>query len=321
VLPIGVVVLNWNGYRDTIACLNSLVQAVPGPRKIVVVDNASTDGSVNQLQRWAVDRRVPHEVAGTATADLPAVAAGDEPLLTLLVANTNRGFAGGNNLGLRYLEQRPAIAHFLLLNNDATVAADFFAELAQALEKVPKIGLLTGTIFEAARPEQIWYAGGRFVPLRALVLHAHEVPASGEPVATEFVSGCAMLISREALQAVGPLAECYFPLYMEDAEYCYRVRAAGLAVVYAPRAKVYHKVGATVGLPSVSPRIAYCTNRHRAFFVRRNLRGWAKLAALSYLGVTKPMRALVETLSGKPAIGWAILRGTIAGFLSAAARH
>ena len=318
---IGVLVLNWNGYRDTIECLRSLVQALPPPGQIVVVDNASSDDSVGRLRQWAMDQGVPHEVVEAAAQHSPGDPEPARPLVTFLLSDTNRGYAGGNNLGLRYLEGLSAITHFLLFNNDATVAPDFFSEIAHALSVVPNAGLMTGTIFESAQPDRVWYAGGHFLPLRALVLHDYEIPSSPEPVATEFVSGCTMLISRDALRTVGPLAECYFPGYMEDAEYSYRVREAGYPVVYAPRATVYHKVGATVGPPSLSPHITYCMNRHRAFFVRRNLRGWVKLVGLGYLAITKPARALLESLGGRPRIGWAVLRGTLAGFLSPAARQ
>ena len=161
--------------------------------------------------------------------------------------------------------------------------------------------------------------GGHFKPLRSLVLHDLEVPEGDQVVPTEFVCGCAMLIARPALEAVGFLAECYFPVYMEDAEYSYRILSAGLPVVYAPAARFYHKVGSTVGMPGMAPLVAYAQIRHHAFFVRRNLRGIQKIGALLYLAVAKPARAMVELLSGRPRIAWAVLRGTLAGFFSSAA--
>ena len=298
---IGVVVLNWNNHPDTIACLDSLAEAKPRPEAVVVVDNASHDDSVERIRAWAVGRGE------------------SEPSFTILVAELNLGFGGGNNLGLRHLATRPDLSHFLLLNNDATVAPDCFAQLSRAIEDVPNAGLVTGTIYEFAPPSRVWYAGGHFELLRALVLHDFEVPEGKQVILTEFVSGCAMLISRPALEAVGLLAECYFPLYMEDAEYSYRVLSAGLPALYVPAARFYHKVGATVGMPSVSPRVAYAQARHRGFFARRNLRGIKKIGALLFLAVAKPVRAMGELLSGRPRIAWAVLRGTLAGFFSSAA--
>jgi len=297
-LPIGVVVVNWNGYADTVACLVSLLAAEPGPARIVVVDNASTDGSAAALAQWM--ERAP----GTAG-----------PELTFLSSGTNRGFAGGNNLGLASLDADRSIGHFLLLNNDATVQADFFAELGRALEVVPDAAIVGATIHEAGDSRKVWYSGGAFVPLRALAVHHHHVPQHEVAVPTEFVTGCAMLIARPAWAVLGPLPECYF-MYLEDAEYSHRARAAGLRVLYAPRAVAFHSVGAAVGRAVPKPQLAYWVTRSRALFVRRNLHGWRRWGALLYLVVTKPGRALADTVAGRPALGWAMLRGTIEGLLS-----
>jgi GT2 family glycosyltransferase len=298
---IGVVVLNWNNHPDTIICLDSLAESSPRPEAVLVVDNASHDDSVERIRAWAASRGE------------------SEPWLTILVAEGNLGFAGGNNLGLRHLTARPDLSHFLLLNNDTTVAPNCFAQFSRAIEDVPDAGLLTGTIYEFADRSRAWYAGGRFELLRSRVRHDLEVPEGDQVIPTEFVCGCAMLIARPALEAVGFLAECYFPVYMEDAEYSYRVLTAGLPAVYVPTAQFYHKVGATVGMPGMAPLVIYAQIRHHGFFVRRNLRGIQKLGALLYLAMAKPARAMLELLSGRPRIAWAALRGTLAGFFSSAA--
>lgn len=292
---IGVVVLNWNGADDTIACLNSLRLAAPGPARVVVVDNASADDSVARITGWAHKREMAVEV---------------------VIAPSNRGFAGGNNLGLDVLAPDGAITHFLLLNNDATVAEDFFAEIARALAAAPSAGLLTGTIYEHPAREKVWYAGGKEIRSRALIEHLHTPPSEAVPIQTEFVSGCVMLISRQALSQVGPLADCYFPLYMEDAEYSLRAREAGLPVLYASRVRAFHKIGATVGLATVSPFITQAQVRHRVLYVRRNFRGLERAIALAYLGLTKPGKALAETLAGRPRMGFAVLKGVVEGFVA-----
>jgi GT2 family glycosyltransferase len=241
--------------------------------------------------------------------------------LTVIRANDNRGFAPGNNIGIRFLLDETACTHILLLNNDATVAPDFFGALRDALKVVPEAGLVTGTIYEDHGDRStVWYAGGTETPYRALTAHLHEVPNDSRPVPTEFVCGCAMLISRRVFETVGTLAECYSPFYGEDAEYSLRVREAGFPLIYAPRAVVYHMVGATLGPANKSPLVTYCQIRHRVFFVRRNYRGWKRIVAMSYLVATKPGRALFETLKGNPRIGAAILRGFANGLVSPAAR-
>jgi GT2 family glycosyltransferase len=291
---IGVVIVNWKGAADTIECLDSLRLASRRPTRVVVVDNASPDDSVARITKWARQIDFPVE---------------------MLVASSNLGFAGGNNLGLSRLLLDPGVTHFLLLNNDATVAADFFDKIGRALVVEPDAGLLTGTIYKSAEPEKVWYAGGREIRSRALVEHLEVVPSDAHPVPTEFVSGCVMLISRQTLNQIGLLADCYFPGYMEDAEYSLRTREAGLPVLYVPRARAFHKIGATAGPASASPFITQAQVRHRLLYVRRNFRGLERAIALGYLAITKPGRAIAETLAGRPRMGIAVLKGAFEGFV------
>jgi GT2 family glycosyltransferase len=315
-VPVGVVLVNWRGVRDTLECLESLVRASPAPARIVVVDNGSGDGSAEEIERWARGQGLPF--AGHAVGAIPTVHA-EACWLTVLSATTNAGFCGGNNIGLSYLDRDPSIEHYVLLNNDTTVATDFFAEMWRAARTGGRVGLVGSTIFEADG-RRVWYAGGVSRPLRALIEHRHDLPADDRAVDTEFVCGCVMLITREALETLGPLPECYFPGYCEDAEYSYRARARGFRLLYAPRARVVHKVGASFGSAEQRPSAAFALVRHRTFFVRRNLTGWRRLAALGYLVATKPARGMVEVLRGHPRLGWAIVRGLLAGLLSRAAR-
>lgn len=295
---IGVVLLNWNNADDTLVALDSLGLASPRPHSVVVVDSASHDDSMERIGGWRF-------------------ADGVSPVkwLTTVRLNENRGFAGGNNAGIQHLLTQHEITHVLLLNNDAMVERTFFKEIARALEIVPDAGLLTGTIYEHPNRSKVWYAGGREIPFRALIEHFLEAPSSSVPVETEFISGCVMLISREVISKIGLLPEVYFPLYSEDAEYSHRARSAGLKVLYAPAATVFHKVGATVGPANKSPHIMRAQVRHRVLYVRRNFRGLNRLVASVYLIATKPAKAFLEVLSGRPQMAWAVFAGTLEGFL------
>jgi len=306
---VGVVVVNWNGLTDTLACLESLMAATSAPARVVVVDNGSTDGSVTALRAWQATRR------GHAG-----------PVVTILESTTNRGFSAANNIGVEHLRADPAISHFLLLNNDATVDPAFFREMARALAAAPDAAIMGVTIYVAAPPApparpprgEVWYAGGHFLPLRSLTQHKRAVPGDAMPLPTEFVTGCAMLISRHAWKTLGPLPECYF-IYFEDAEYSWRAHAAGLSVLYAPRAVVHHAVSASVGRQP-KPRVLQLHTRNRALFARRNFRGWTRWGALAYLVVSKSSRAIAEVLRGRRALGWALFRGMIEGLMTSAGR-
>ncbi|MEO7217233.1 MAG: glycosyltransferase family 2 protein, partial [Gemmatimonadaceae bacterium] len=292
----GVVLLNWNGYDDTEAALESLLAATPRPDHVVVVDNGSHDGSVAKLGRW-VGENQPLTDDGS-----------DMPWVTVVAERENRGFAMGNNIGLAQLSDRTDVSHFLLLNNDATVAPDYFEEMNEAIRAYPDSALLGCAIFYHPDRDKVWFGGGYELPYRALVLHRYELPVDTTPQRTPFVTGCAMLISRELYAAVGGLAECYTPIYWEDTEYSFRARKGGWRVMLVPTAHVYHKVSASMGGEKTTPRAAFFQNRHRAYYVRRNYRGLDRALALTYLVVTKPGRSVAEVLRGHPAMGSAIFR-------------
>jgi GT2 family glycosyltransferase len=302
----GVVVINWNGSNDTIAALESLIVANPRPDHVVVVDNGSADDSLARLREWSIANSPGWAEIGVD--DLDNVSA--VPWLLLIAADSNLGFAGGNNVGLGLLARDTSVTHFLLLNNDAMVAPDYFAQTARAIEESPRAGLLGALIYRHPERQKIWFSGAIEIPSRALVLHRTDRPATENPYPTPFVTGCAMVISRPLYDTQGGLSELYNPIYWEDGDYSSKARAAGWQLLVAPLAVVYHRVGASsAGDTHLTPRIAYLQNRNRGIYVRRNYRGTDRLLALGYLSITKPVRAAVEFLSGRGAIGGSILRG------------
>jgi len=301
----GVVVINWNGADDTIASLSSLLSADPRPAHVVVVDNGSSDDSVARLRGWSgINASGATEIApsGIATAD----GAG---WFTLIIADRNLGFSSGNNIGLRMLAEHTDATHFLLLNNDAMVAPDFFAQVTGAICETPDAGLLGALVYRHPERNEIWFAGAVEARWRALILHRTDPPETQAPYATTFVTGCAMVISRDLYDAEGGLAEVYNPIYWEDADYSCRACTQGWRAVIIPRAHVYHRVGASGAGEAFTPRTAFAQNRNRVIYVRRNYRGLDRVMALSYLVATKPTRALVELARGRRAIGSAIFRG------------
>ena|ERR1700681_3309672 len=130
-----IVVLNWNGLSDTLACLESLQRLHYPERRIVVVDNCSTDGSVDGLRRAAAP-----------------------PTIDIIEAGTNLGYAGGNNLGIRYALDRGA-DFILVLNNDTTADPMLVNELVAAADRHPEAGCFGPWIFYMHDPERLWFAG------------------------------------------------------------------------------------------------------------------------------------------------------------------
>ena len=312
-----VVIPSFNHADDAINCLRSLRDAAGRPETVIFVDDASTDGAVDSIASWAAKSGVPHQILDPAE-----LARRDEldAWLTIVGSKTNSGFSVSCNTGLRFVRDHTDAPFALLFNNDAAVSPSYFVDLAAGIAGKSNLGLATGTIYEWDQ-RTVWYAGGRFNPMRAVAEHYLEVPSDGRTRPTEFICGCTMLISRAALEMIGLLPELYTPCYCEDADYSLSARKAGLELVYVPEAKAFHRVGSSLGRDDRSPQVIYWFNRNRGYAMRRNYRGWRRAAGIAYLAVSKPARAVVELLRGRPKSSAAFIRGTLAGFFDPIARN
>jgi GT2 family glycosyltransferase len=305
-----VVIPSFNHVEDAITCLASLREAVQTPSRVILVDDASTEDAVAAIAAWAESLGIGHEIVDPAAAWAHE---NGQPWLTILASQVNSGFSVSCNIGLRYAHENTTAPFVLLVNNDAALSRSYFVELAAGMASVTNVGLVTGTIYEWDR-HTVWFAGGRFNPLRAVAEHYLDVPTDGAARATEFVCGCTMLIARGVLDSVGFLPELYTPCYCEDADYSLQVARAGFRLVYVPRAHAYHRVSSSLGRERRSPNVIYWFNRNRGYAVRRNYKGWRRTAGIAYLAITKPARALWELAHGRPKAGAAFIRGTLAGF-------
>ena len=312
-----VVIPSFNHADDAIACLESLHNAQGRPNKVVLVDDASTDNAADKIAAWASDSGISCEIIDPGQA---AAAPSASAWLTIAASKINSGFSVSCNIGLRYARDDSDAPFALLLNNDAAVSPSYFPDLAEGIARVTNLGLATGTIYEWDG-RTVWYAGGRFNPLRAVAEHYLDVPTDGRTRATDFICGCTMLISRAVLNTVGFLPECYSPAYCEDADYSLMVQKAGFALAYVPNAKAFHRVSASLGREQRPPQVIYWFNRNRGYAMRRNYTGWRKAAGIAYLAVSKPSRALWELVHGRPKSSAAFIRGTVAGFFNSIPRQ
>lgn len=236
---VAAIVLSYQGREDTLACLESLA-ASRGPRlTVIVVDNASTDGSPE-----AVRARFPD--------------------VTLIEPGQNLGFAEGNNVGLRHALEIGA-DHAFLLNNDATVTPETIELLVDEAGRRPRAGALCPLITFSDPPDAVWYAGADYdaaLPYNGSQAGYGERPATPltEPRPVGRMSGAAVLVPRRVLEQVGLLDADLF-LHMEDVEWSLRMRAAGLETWLVPRATVVHRVSVASG-GEHSPVIAYYAMRN-----------------------------------------------------------
>ena len=284
-----VVILNWNGKSDTLACLQSLQASEGVDFRVVVCDNGSTDGSLAALAAWgrlAFGSACRQLGRGEVETSHPAA----QERFFLIDNGANLGFAGGNNVGLRWALRDPACRHAWLLNNDTEVAPDALAQALARLGASSDLGLCGSTLVYAHDRQTVQAWGGsaysrwsgrtRHLGAHSLLTH---LPSDPAPVEAQMacVVGAAMLVRREWLESVGLLGEGYF-LYFEEIDWAMRAarvaRAASAEgatrpwrLAWAPRSIVFHKEGASIGTAAGggSALSAYYLFRNRVRFAWR----------------------------------------------------
>lgn len=283
--PLGVVIVSFNSSDVLFDCLESLLATRDVTLHIVVVDNASDDGTPDLLADWAAGR-----VSYTAPDDLPfalsacakpvAVAQGRAgmaaaPGLTLVRAPANLGFAGGVNLGLTCLAATPGIDRFWVLNPDGVAAPGTPGAFARATPPGGRFSLMGGRVTYLDPPDQIQIDGGTLNRRTGVTGNLnlgrdirHTPPP--ETTAMDFITGASMVASRAFYDAVGPMREDYF-LYYEEVDWA--MRRGDLPLAHCAQARVYHRAGTAIGSPTLgriaSPFSLYFKHRGRMRFLRR----------------------------------------------------
>lgn len=276
-----IVLLNWNGYEDTVACLNSLlVAARPTEVSIIVCDNDSHDGSVGKLTLWA-ERHFPEfflKIHRSAIDDGQFLMQGK--ILALVQNGGNLGFAGGCNPGIRLALQDPDCEYVWLLNNDTVIEPDALDLAVDYMNANPDIGICGSTLvyYHTRDKVQAW-GGASFNPVTGRSMHLGAFADSAnipdvEAVASieqrmSYIIGAAMLIRRSVFERVGLLTEDYF-LYFEELDFATRCRKY-FRFGYAANSIVYHKEGASIGTHATggSPTSIYYLYRNRLRFTYR----------------------------------------------------
>lgn len=329
---LAVVIVNWNGWADTLECLEALLRQTTRPR-IIVIDNGSSDGSVERITAWAAGaepwepppgplRRLtappvdkPVRLARLTPEEALARAPGDEEVM-LIASPDNLGFSAGNNLGLRHALLDPRIAYCWCLNNDAVADANAVKALTQRMDATHKVGMCGTQVRYYSRPGH-WQAlnGHRFKLLtgqsRGIGLNQPVTrPFDPKKVAqeTDFVLGASLAVSRAFLDTVGFMEESYF-LYFEEMDWAVRNRGR-FAIAFAHAAIVYHKEGGSIGSSTKrgerSALSEYYLMRSRIRFYWRN---FPVLLPVQYLmGTGLVLRRLLRR---QPAKAGAMLRAML----------
>lgn len=286
---VAVILLNWNGWRDTLECLESVLRMSYPPSLVIVCDNASTDESLASIQGWAdgslvaesANPELTHLVSPPvrkplAFAMMDATGALRHVLpevpLVLIQTGANLGFAGGNNVGLRYALSRPDINYFWLLNNDTIVEPGALGAMVAVIEANDRIGLCGSVLRDYFHPREVLTLGGR--SYSRLSGRTRPIQAASDPEAQrrpDYIEGASMLVRRKFLETVGLMAEDYF-LYFEEMDWVIRARGC-FSFTYAPQSIVYHKEGGSIGSHKDRNRRSALSDfyqaRNRLIFTRR----------------------------------------------------
>ena len=266
---VAIILVNWNGRMDTLECLESVFRLDYSDFQVLVCDNNSSDGSLECIQQWAeglipvvpmsdqfsklfaVPRLKPTLNCVRLTriqAEIPDNH--EESELVLIETGSNLGFAGGNNVGIRYARQHLKADYFWLLNTDTLVDPGSLTALVDRASRNEKIGIVGSSLIYYWEPSKVQALGGASLDLLTTRIHhigagssVDLIPNDGSEVESQmaYVVGASMLVSREFIEKVGLMCEDYF-LYYEEIDWT--LRAMGkFGIGYAPNSKVFHKVG------------------------------------------------------------------------------
>jgi GT2 family glycosyltransferase len=288
---VAIIILNWNGWKDTIECMESLLRITYSNYQIIVVDNGSTDDSIEKIRAWArgeisVESSFFDSNLGTKPVHwfeydrttVEAVGFPDEEerltkfpsnrSLVLFKTTENLGFSGGNNVGIQFALRDKAVQYIWLLNNDTITLEDTLTHLVMQSKKNPELGIFSPKICYYFSPDRIWFAGGKLRLLSAAGYNLGIGKLDGSCYSglapCTFITGCAMLIKREVVESIGLLDPLYF-LYGEDVDFSWRAIKAGWDLATHLDSLVYHKVSSAVGTDPLLLQ-TYYISRNRPYF-------------------------------------------------------
>lgn len=286
-MKVAVILVNYNGRQYNMACIDSLlVQQGDFALRIIVVDNASKDGSMRLIQeRYGTDTRIE-----------------------TVFLDDNYGFSYANNVGIRRAASWKA-DYFLLLNNDTEVEKDMLAQLLACAGRHPD-SMIAPKICYSDHRDVIWSAGGAVSPVirkvRHIGLYQKDTGQFEQEGQIAFATGCCLLLPGRVIEEAGYLDERFF-LYYEDTEYSFRLQKKGIPIYYCPKARLYHKVGAS-SRGADSPLCAYYIARNWLLCNSMYL-GWRYPLFLGYYALNRAVCCALWLLRGRADLVRATGRG------------
>ncbi|HML05511.1 MAG TPA: glycosyltransferase family 2 protein [Methanobacterium sp.] len=289
---VAIIIINWNGWKDTIECLESLYQINYPQYDVILIDNNSEDSSLEKIKKYCEgkikveseffnynDNNKPISVFELRSSELELTEiqridnhVSPNTRLTLIKNDENYGFAEGNNIGIKYVIESLNSDYILLLNNDTVVDKDFLSELLNVAESDDAIGFIGPKVYIYDNQDTLQVAGGSEVDLthgevNEIAYHYKDNGKYDYYFEPDFIGGTCILGKRKVIEKIGLLDSEYF-MYWEDADWCFRARKNGYKCAYSFKSKIWHKYGASSGTPF---KMYYFT-RNRIYFMKKNIK-------------------------------------------------
>lgn len=264
---VSIIILNWNGFTDTINCLDSLKKITYPNYNIILVDNGSEGNDVEVLREKYED------------------------YIHIIENGKNLGFAEGNNVGIRYALDKFNPDYILLLNNDTVVDSLFLNELIKAGGSEEDTGLLGPKIYTLGQNNKIQSMGAKIDLWTgrsfSLGRNKPDYLFSSKNNEVDYCSGACLLIKKIVINSIGLLNSEYF-LYWEEIDFCFTAKKAGFKIKSIPSSIIWHKESGTAS--KTSGLKEFYMIRNRFIFMKKHASGlqfitfilWVFLFALWY---------------------------------------
>ena len=239
-----IIILNYNGWKDTIECLNSL-SCIQEDCKIVLIDNKSTDDSIDKLEKWIQNQK---ELSSN---------------LIFIKSSENNGYAAGNNIGIKYVESQEDAQFIWILNNDTLIQEDTFKNLINCYKNLENenIALLGSKILnEDLTIQSVGFTTKQYSQKEIEVLSNVEV---------EHISGCSVFFRVKKIKEIGYIPEEYF-LYYEETDWMKHIKQKGFKIFTCLSSQLIHKHAKSTG-GIYSPFVIYYMTRNQILFNKKYL--------------------------------------------------
>ena len=345
-----IIILNWNGWKDTIECLESVFRSTYSNYQVIVIDGGSTDSSMEKIKDWAngkqinlipestyplyhlshppIKKPIPFVFYNREEAEKGGDFKKEDKIISnwknkndklfpqcpliLIKTSKNLGYAGGNNVGMRYVLKKNNYKYVWILNNDIVIEEDTLTEIVKLAENNKKIGILGPKIYFYDKPEilhscgakmNLWTGRGKFI------IYEENKIINNKINEIDWVPGAAIMLKIEVLKRIGLFFEKYFLTY-EETDLCCKAKRSGFKIIAVPFTKIWHKGASS----KVNPITEYYLTRNRLIFMKRNINFVQRFSFLCFYFIGTLKRFLLFMINGENESAKALLKGVFSGF-------